>query len=34
MKKYTLTTATLLTALSGTALAADIGGGLDLSGNI
>ena len=34
MKKYALTTATLLTALSGTALAADIGGGLDLSGNI
>ncbi|MDA0237566.1 MAG: TorF family putative porin [Proteobacteria bacterium] len=34
MKKYALTTATLLTALSGAALAADIGGGLNLSGNL
>ncbi len=34
MKKYTLTTATLLTALSSTAMAADVGGGFDLSGNL
>ncbi len=33
MKKYAVTTATLLTALTGSAMAADIGGGFDLSGN-
>jgi uncharacterized protein (TIGR02001 family) len=33
MKKYAITTATLLTTLTSSAIAADIGGGLDLSGN-
>ncbi|OUT79656.1 MAG: hypothetical protein CBB82_00770 [Betaproteobacteria bacterium TMED22] len=33
MKKYAVTTATLLTALTGSAMAADIGQGFDLSGN-
>jgi len=33
MKKHVITTATLLTTLTGSAIAADIGGGFDLSGN-
>ena len=33
MKKYAITTATLLTSLTAPAIAADIGGGFDLSGN-
>ena len=33
MKKYVITTATLLTTLTGSAIAADIGSGFDLSGN-
>ena len=33
MKKYVITTATLLTSLTGSAIAADIGSGFDLSGN-